>query len=128
MPFHVPRCHGSPDAPAGVWGNDGNQVATPTGLPENHPAGLWYAATPSANNPGRMAVLINYFFDFLWAYTVPGNVLDVVVVPLRLQLPESHRLRLPQRTASFDSSTYSVLSVMPGSDGVSTESPTWHWG
>jgi hypothetical protein len=41
-----------------------------------------------------MAVLINDFFDFFWLYTVPGNVLDVVVIPLRLQLPESHSLRL----------------------------------
>jgi len=56
-----------------------------------------------------MAVLINYFFDFFWLYTVPGNVLDVVVVPLRLQFPEAHRLRLSQRTASFDSSN-AVLS------------------
>jgi len=35
---------------------------------------------------------------------VPGNVFDVIVVPLRLQLPESHRLKLPQKTASFDTS------------------------
>src|SRR3990170_5876978 len=51
-----------------------------------------------------MAVLINDLFDFFWLYTVPGNVFDIVVVPLRLQLPESHRLKLPQKTASFDSS------------------------
>src|SRR3989338_6435362 len=50
-----------------------------------------------------MAVLINDLFYFFWLYTVPGNVFDVVV-PLRLQLPESHRLKLPQKTASFDSS------------------------
>src|SRR3989338_1384705 len=51
-----------------------------------------------------MAVLINDLFHFFWLYTVPGNVFDIVVVPLRLQLPESHRLKLQQKTASFDSS------------------------
>jgi hypothetical protein len=49
-----------------------------------------------------VAVLINDLFDFFWLYTVPGNVLDVVVIPLRLQLPEAHRLRLAQRSASFE--------------------------
>ncbi len=108
MPFHVPRCHGSPDSPAGVWGNYGNQVATSTGLAENHPSGLSYAATPSANNPRCVAIFINDLFDFFWLYAVAGNVLTVVVVLLRLQLPESHSLRLPQRTASFDSSNVAI--------------------
>jgi hypothetical protein len=49
-----------------------------------------------------MAVLINDFFHFFWLYTVPGNVPDVVVVPLRLQLPELHKLKLAQETAGFE--------------------------
>ena len=94
--------------PAGVWGNYGNQVATSTGLAENHPSGLSYAATPSVNNPRCVAIFINDLFDFFWLYAVAGNVLTVVVVPLRLQLPESYSLRLPQRTASFDSSNVAI--------------------
>ncbi|MFQ5830896.1 MAG: hypothetical protein ACE5JD_17320 [Candidatus Methylomirabilia bacterium] len=39
-----------------------------------------------------MAVFINDLFDFFWIHTVPGIVLDVVVVPLRPQLPELHGL------------------------------------
>jgi hypothetical protein len=38
----------------------------------------------------------------LLALTVSCNVLDVVVVPLWLQLPESHRLRLAQGTLGFE--------------------------
>jgi hypothetical protein len=34
-----------------------------------------------------MAIFINDLFDFFRLYTVPGNVLNVVVIPLRLQLP-----------------------------------------
>jgi len=49
-----------------------------------------------------MAIFINDLFDFFWLYTVPGNVLNVVVIPFRLQLPEPHRLRLAQRSASFE--------------------------
>ena len=54
-----------------------------------------------------MAIFINDLFDFFWLYTVPGNVLNVVVVPLRLQLPESHRLRLAQGSAGFEAPTKS---------------------
>lgn len=49
-----------------------------------------------------MAVLINDFIHFFRLYTVPGNVFDVVVVPLRLQLPELHKLKLAQETAGFE--------------------------
>jgi hypothetical protein len=49
-----------------------------------------------------VAVLINDLFNFFWLYTVPGNVLNVVVVPLRLQLPKAHRLRLAQGSAVFE--------------------------
>jgi len=41
-----------------------------------------------------MAIFINDLFNFFWLYTVPGNVLNVVVIPLRFQLPELHRLKL----------------------------------
>ena len=33
---------------------------------------------------------------------MPGNVLNVGVIPLRLQLPELHRLRLAQGNAAFE--------------------------
>ena len=33
---------------------------------------------------------------------MPGNVLNVVVIPLRLQLPESHKLKLAQGNAGFE--------------------------
>ena len=49
-----------------------------------------------------MAVLINDFFHFFRLYAVSGNVPDVVVVPLRLQLPELHKLKLAQETAGFE--------------------------
>ena len=49
-----------------------------------------------------MAIFIYNLFDFFWLYTVPGNVLNVVVVPLRLQLPELHRLKLAQGRAGFE--------------------------
>jgi len=49
-----------------------------------------------------MAIFINDFFDFFWLYTVPGNVLDVVIIPLRLQLPELHRHKLAQGNAGFE--------------------------
>jgi hypothetical protein len=38
-----------------------------------------------------MTIFINDLFDFFWLYTVPGNVFNVVLIPLRLQLPELHR-------------------------------------
>ena len=105
MPLHLPCRHCAPDSPAGVWGNYGNQVATSTRLAEDDPPGFSYAATPGADNPRWVAVLINNLFDFFWLYAVPRNVPDVVVVPLRLQLPESHRLKLAQGSAGFEALT-----------------------
>jgi len=52
-----------------------------------------------------MAIFINDLFDFFWLYTVPRNVLNVVVIPLRLQLPEMHRLKLAQGYAGFEALT-----------------------
>jgi len=49
-----------------------------------------------------MAIFINDLFDFVWLYTVPGNVLNVVVIPLRLQLPKLHTLKLAQGRAGFE--------------------------
>jgi hypothetical protein len=49
-----------------------------------------------------MAVFINDLFDFFWFDAVPGNVLNILVVPLRLQLPELHRLKLAQGNAGFE--------------------------
>lgn len=59
-----------------------------------------------------MAVFINDLFDFFWLHTVPGNVLDVVVVPLRLQRPELHGLRVAQGTVGFDSSNAELDRAM----------------
>ena len=42
-------------------------------------------------------IFINDLFDFFWLYAVPANVLNVVVVPLRLQLPELHQLQLAHK-------------------------------
>ena len=55
-----------------------------------------------------MAIFIKDLFDFFWLYTVPGNVLNVVVIPLRLQLPELHRLKLAQGNAGFEALTTEV--------------------
>lgn len=52
-----------------------------------------------------MAIFINDLFDFLWLYTVPGNMLNVVLIPLRLQLPKLHRLKLAQGNAGFEALT-----------------------
>jgi len=52
-----------------------------------------------------MAIFINDLFDFFWLYTVPGNMLNVVVIPLRLQLPELHGLKLAQGNAGFEALT-----------------------
>lgn len=49
-----------------------------------------------------MAIFINDLFDFFWLDTVPGDVLNVRVIPLRLQLPELHSLRLAQGNAAFE--------------------------
>jgi len=60
-----------------------------------------------------MAIFINDLFDFFWLYIVPGNVLDVVVIPLRLQLPKLHRLKLAQEIAGFEAPTFWVRAVRP---------------
>lgn len=49
-----------------------------------------------------MAIFINDFFDLFWFDTMPGNVLNIMVIPFRLQLPESHRLKLAQGNAGFE--------------------------
>jgi len=63
-------------------------------LAEDCPTGFSYAATPSANIPRWIAIFINDLFDFFWLYAMPGNVLKIVVIPLRLELPELHRFTL----------------------------------
>jgi hypothetical protein len=52
-----------------------------------------------------MAIFIDDLFDFFYLYAVPGNVLNVVVIPLRLQLPELHRPKLAQGNAGFEALT-----------------------
>ncbi len=52
-----------------------------------------------------MAIFINDLFDFLWLYSVPGNVLNVIVIPLRLQLPKMHTLKLAQGSPGFEALT-----------------------
>jgi len=52
-----------------------------------------------------MAIFINDLFNFFWLYIVLGNVLNVVVIPLRFQLPELHRLKLAQGYAGFEALT-----------------------
>ena len=49
-----------------------------------------------------MAIFINDLFDFFWFDAVPGNVLNILVIPLRLQLPELHRFKLAQGNAGFE--------------------------
>ena len=50
------------------------------------------------------SILINDLFDFFWLHTVPGNVLNVVVIPLRLQLPSPDLGSNPELT-SYASNT-----------------------
>jgi hypothetical protein len=52
-----------------------------------------------------MAIFINDLFDFFWLYAVPGNVFNVIVIPLRLQPPELHRLKLAQGNPAFEALT-----------------------
>jgi hypothetical protein len=113
MPLHAACRHYSPNSPAAIRSNHGNQVTTCTRLAKNCPADFSYATTPSANNPRWMTIFINDLFDFFWLYTVPGNVFNVVLIPLRLQLPELHKLKLAQGNAGFEALTYSVLSIRP---------------
>jgi hypothetical protein len=44
---------------------------------------------------------------------VPGNVLNVVVIPFRLQLPELHRLKLAQGNAGFEAIALPITSRKP---------------
>ena len=111
MPLHAACRYYSPNSPAAIRSNHGNQITTCTRLAKNCPAGFSYATTLSANNPRWMTIFINDLFDFFWLYTVPGNVFNVVLIPLRLQLPELHRVKLAQGNAGFESLTYSVLSI-----------------
>lgn len=49
-----------------------------------------------------MAIFKNELFDFFWFDAVPSNLLNVIVIPLRLQLPELHKLKLAQGNAGFE--------------------------
>lgn len=44
---------------------------------------------------------------------MPGNVLNVVVIPFRLQLPELHRLKLAQGNAGFEAIALPIISRKP---------------
>jgi hypothetical protein len=52
-----------------------------------------------------MAIFINDLFNFFWFDAVSGYVIDVVIIPLRLQLPELHRHNLTQGNAGFEALT-----------------------
>lgn len=107
MPLHAPCRHDSPNSPAAIRSNHGNQIMPCTRLAKDCPTGFAHATAPGANNPGWMAIFINDLFDLFWLNPVPGNVFNVVVIPLRLQLPELHRLKLAQENAAFE-------DLMPG--------------
>ena len=51
MSLHVPCGHGSPHSPPVIWSDHGNQIAPPTGLAEDCPAGFSYAPTRGAHDP-----------------------------------------------------------------------------
>jgi hypothetical protein len=60
-----------------------------------------------------MAIFINDLFDFFWFDAMPGNVLNVIVIPLRLQLPELHRLKLAQEHAGFEALSDRAYTATP---------------
>jgi len=66
-------------------------------LSEQGPPKLAHSTTPAADNPRRVAVLIDDLFDVLRFNAVLRNVLNVVVIPLRLQLLEPLAVRVSRR-------------------------------
>ncbi|MGH7794916.1 MAG: hypothetical protein ACREQ2_08460, partial [Candidatus Binatia bacterium] len=52
-----------------------------------------------------MAIFIDDLFNFFRLYAMSGNVLNVVVVPLRRHLPQLHGLKLAQGSAGFEALT-----------------------
>jgi hypothetical protein len=44
----------------------------------------------------------NDLFDFFWLYTVSPDMFNIVVVPLRLQRPKSHCVKLAQQAVGFE--------------------------
>jgi len=59
-------------------------------LSEQGPSALFDASTAATHNPGRVTVFVNNFFHLLRVYAMPGEVLDIVFIPLRLQLLKPH--------------------------------------
>jgi hypothetical protein len=53
-------------------------------LSKYRPADFFDAATPAANNPGRVTVLVHDLFDLFGVYAMPSDMLNIILVPLRL--------------------------------------------
>jgi len=42
------------------------------------------------NDPGRMTILIDDLLYLFWINPVSGDMLNVILIPLRFQFPKSH--------------------------------------
>jgi hypothetical protein len=63
-------------------------------LSEYGPPKLLHPATASAHDPRRVAVFVHDLFDLLGFDAVPRNMLNVFVIPLRVQIREPHAAKL----------------------------------
>ena len=96
LSLHVSGSHRPPNAAVRVRCNDGKQIATLARLSEYDPPKFADSPTTTAHDPRGVAVFVHDLFDFLRFDAVPCTVLDVVVIPLRLQLLEPHAGKLPR--------------------------------
>jgi len=90
MLFHIACGHGAPDAFLRVRRNYCDQIPARTSLSKHGPASFFDATTPATDDPGRITILVNDFFDFFRIYVMQSYMLNVVFIPLRIQFPKSH--------------------------------------
>lgn len=72
---------------------------------------------PFQSPPLRRSHFLRHLFDFFWLYTVPGNMLNVAVIPLRIQLPKLHRLKRAQVSAGFEAVTLNCFGDLDAHKG-----------
>src|SRR5206468_6153462 len=95
--LHVPCSHCPPNSSLCIRGNHCDQISTCTSLSKHCPAGFFDTSSSTTDDPRRITVFVNDFFDLFRSHAMPSNMLNIVIIPLCLQLPKPHVSRVARR-------------------------------
>jgi hypothetical protein len=94
--LHIKRRYRTPHTPPWIWSDNHDEISPCTRLSKDGPSGFFDVATSASHDPRRITVFIDNFFNFFEMYTVPCDMLDIVLIPFRIEFLKPHADKIPQ--------------------------------